>query len=268
MLKHLVAIAIMSGTALAQPGAEESASVVPNLDALIAQAEAQLPTIESVAAGTVRRARRAISVGPTVGVWSGAILGPGDLDAALTFGVGIETFKVPVMPSTQTIRQLIADRVKAQLEARIKDVFRGRALEPLELNTLVAQVYTDVRDEILGLRNARAKTMERPSLTIGLEANRMFGSERWLGRLRAGVGVWKVTLGLSSAVGRVCEGATCDDGVKVFVGPEVVLHLLTSKDPRASVVDVFARADFQTNSRGVETYDQLVLGVRYLLDVL
>ena len=61
---------------------------------------------------------------------------------------------------------------------------------------------------------------------------------------------------------------TCDDGVKVFAGPELVAHFLTSKNPRASVVDVFVRADLQTTGRGAETYDQLVLGARYLLDVL
>lgn len=56
-------------------------------------------------------------------------------------------------------------------------------------------------------------------------------------------------------------------GVKAFIGPEIVVHALPSKDPRASVIDAFVRADFQANGRGVETYDQLVLGARYLLDV-
>jgi hypothetical protein len=147
-------------------------------------------------------------------------------------------------------------------------VFAGRPPEPIELNALAAQVYAEVRDEILGVKNVRGKTLERPKLTIGFEANRLFRSERWLGRTRVGVGVWKVTLALSAAVGRVCRGATCDDGVKAFLGPEVVLHALTSKNPRASVVDVFLRADFQTNGRGVETYDQLVLGGRFLLDLI
>src|SRR6185436_18703229 len=124
MLKYLVAVAIMAGTAFAQPGADVEAqpSADPNLDALITQAEAQMPTIETVVAGTVRRARRAISIGPTVGLWSGAIIGPGDVDAALSFGIGLETFKVPVIPSTETLRALIVERVKAQLKDRMKAV--------------------------------------------------------------------------------------------------------------------------------------------------
>jgi hypothetical protein len=265
----LVALLVLTSSAFAQPGADVEAqpSTDSNLDALISQAEAQMPTIETVVAGTVRRARRAVSIGPTVGVWSGAIIGPGDIDAALSFGIGLETFKVPVIPSTETLRALIVERVKAQLKDRVKAVFQGRAPSPLEMSALVAQVYADVRDEILGLRNVRPKTMERPSLTIAFEANRLFGAERWLGRTRVGVGVWKLTLGLSSAVGRVCRGGTCDDGVKVFIGPEVVAHFLMSQNPRASVLDAFVRADFQANGRGIETYDQLVLGVRYLLDI-
>jgi hypothetical protein len=93
------------------------------------------------------------------------------------------------------------------------------------------------------------------------------GSVQRVRRTRVGIGVWKVTLALSAAIGRVCRGGTCDDGVKVFIGPEIVLHALPSNQPRASVIDAFVRADFQANGRGVETYDQLVLGARYLLDV-
>lgn len=207
-------------------------------------------------------------MGPTVGVWATDLVDTGDVDAALTFGVGVETFRVPVLPSTETVKALIVERVKAQAKERIAQAFQGRPPDPVQLDAIVAEVYAEVRDEILGVTNVRAKTLERPRFTFGLESNRVFGAERWLGRTRVGVGVWKVTLAASLAVGRVWRGATCDDGVKVFARPEVVLHVLVSKNPRASVVDAFVRFDVQTNGRGSETYDQLVLGARYLLDVL
>lgn len=270
----LLLLVLLTSTAIAQPdaappapaGAQDGDGGI-DLDALIAKAQAEAPSIESIARGAFRRARRGLSIGPTVGVWTGAILDPGDLDAALTIGFGLETFKVPVLPSVETIQGLIVDRVKGQMKQRIFDSLRGRPLDPLEAEVLVKQVYEDVRNEVLGLKNVRAKTFERPKFTLGFEANRLFGAERWLGRTRVGIGVWKVTLALSAAVGRVCRGATCDDGVKVFVGPEIVLHALPSKEPRASVIDVFVRADLQANGRGVETYDQFVLGGRYLLDL-
>jgi hypothetical protein len=276
----LLVLVLLTSTAIAQPGTTPPADppaptgvqignnrIAPDLDALVAQAQAEAPTIETVVRGTFRRARRALSIGPTVGLWTAAIIDPGDLDAALTIGVGFETFKVPVLPSMQTLQDLIVERVKAQMKQRIVDAFQGRPPEPLELDALVKQAYEDVRNEILGLNNVRPKTFERPQFTVGFEANRLFGADRWLGRTRVGIGVWKVTLALSAAVGRVCRGGTCDDGVKAFIGPEIVLHALPSKQPRAPVIDAFVRADFQANGRGVETYDQLVLGARYLLDV-
>jgi len=278
MIPHsLLVLVLLTSTAIAQPGATEPPAptsmhsgdnqVETDLDALIRKAQAEAPTIETVARGTFRRARRALSIGPTVGLWTAAIIDPGDIDAALTIGVGFETFKVPVLPSMETLQDLIVERVKAQMKQRIVDAFKGRQPEPLELDALVKQVYEEVRNEILGFQNVRPKTFERPQFTVGFEANRLFGADRWLGRARVGIGVWKVTLALSAAVGRVCRGGTCDDGVKAFIGPEIVLHALPSKQPRASVIDAFVRADFQANGRGVETYDQLVLGARYLFDV-
>jgi hypothetical protein len=281
MIQHsLLVLVLLTSTAIAQPGATPPTEppaptgvqignkrVETDLDTLIAKAQAEAPTIETVAQGTFRRVRRALSIGPTVGLWTAAIIDPGDIDAALTIGIGFETFKVPVLPSMETIQDLIVERVKAQMKQRIVDTFKDRQPEPLELDELVKQVYEEVRNEILGLKNVRPKTFERPQVTVGFEANRLFGADRWLGRTRAGIGVWKVTLALSAAVGRVCRGGTCDDGVKAFIGPEIVLHALPSTQPRASVIDAFVRADFQVNGRGIETYDQLVLGARYLLDV-
>ena len=272
MIQHsLLVLIFLTSTAIAQPGtvtpAEQPAPTSTDLDALIAKAQAEAPTIETVVRGTFRRGRRALSIGPTVGLWTGMIIGPGDIDAALTIGIGFETFKVPVLPEMETIQDLIVERVKAQLKQRIIETFKARQPARLELEALVKQVYEDVRNEILGLENVRPKIFERPQFTVGFEANRLLGADRWLGRTRVGIGVWNVTLALSAAVGRVCRGSTCDSGVKVFIGPEIVVHALPSKDPRASVIDAFVRADFQANGRGVETYDQLVLGARYLLDV-
>jgi len=274
MIQHcLLVLVLLTSTAIAQPGATAPAAPPAatgaqiDLDALIAKAQAEAPTIETVARGAFRRARRALSIGPTVGLWTAAVIDPGDIDAALTIGIGFESFKVPVLPSIETLQDLIVERLKAQLKQRVVDAFNGRQPEPRELDALVKQVYEDVRNEILGLQNVRPKTFERPQYTVGFEANRLLGADRWLGRTRVGIGVWKLTLALSAAVGRVCRGGTCDDGVKAFVGPEIVLHALISDQPRASVIDAFVRADFQANGRGVETYDQLVLGARYLLDV-
>jgi hypothetical protein len=284
MVRHsLLVIALLTSTAVAQPGDTGPSEPPPNttdamppptgvdaldLDALVARAEAVAPSLETVARGAFRRARRSISIGPTAGLWSAAIMQPGELDAALTFGFGIEAFKVPVLPDMATLKALIQERLEAQLKDRVKAALARRPVESVDLDQILAQVYADVRDEILGMKDIRGKTMERPRYSVGFEANRVFGAERWLARTRVGIGVWKLTLGLSVAAGRVCRGAPGCDDIRLYSGPEIVAHFLMSKKPRASVVDVFARFDLQTTGRATDTtYDQLVLGARYLLDV-
>jgi hypothetical protein len=272
----LIALAIAGHVAYAQPGETAPSAPAPPpadndsmVDQAIARAAAAAPTVEHVAMGALRRARRSVSVGPTVGLSTTAILQPGDVDAALSFGLGLELFDVPVMPSMEAIQELVKDRVKTEAKDRMKQVFAGRQPDPVEVDQLVAQIYADVRKEILGLDNVRPRTFEKPELSVALEANRLFRADRWLGRARLGIGVWKLTLGLTSAVGHVCRGDGCDDRVKVFVGPEIVVHALTSPNPRANVFDVFLRADLQANGRGTDgTYDQVMLGARFLLDVI
>lgn len=286
----LVALAITTGTAVAQPGATPptpEADAAPQLDQpppqqeqppqaehekligqLIERVHDAAPMIGSIAGGTWRRFRRSISIGPTAGVWSGAIVDPGNVDVALTFGIGFERFKVPVLPTVDSMKELLIDTIKDKAKDRLKQIIATRQVDPAELERMAKEIYEEVRNEVLGLNSNRGKTLERPSWNVAIEANRLFVAERWLGRVRAGIGIWKLTVGASVAVGRVCRSETCDDGVKLFVGPELVLHAMTSKDPRSSVVDVFLRGDFQANSRGMETYDHATLGLRFLLDVI
>ena len=108
----------------------------------------------------------------------------------------------------------------------------------------------------------RGRTMEKPKVTLGLEANRLLDSEVWAVRFRAGIGVSKVTIAGSFST------AFTDPETSVYTGLEVVAHFLTSKAPRASVVDVFVRGDFELRHRDVANLDTYVLGLRYLLDVL
>lgn len=270
MIKALLVLVCLSHVAFAQPSETAPAPPPPqsDLDAVMERVQAEAPTILTVAQGTLRRARRAVSFGPTVGLWSAAYVDPGDLDAALTFGIGLETFKVPVLPDPDTLKALVVERFKSEGKQRVLAILGGRQPDPIELDTIVKQVYQDVRKEILGLANTRAKHLERPQYTIAFEANRRFGAERWLGRARGGIGIWKLTFGLSASFGRACRGVGCDDGIKSFVGPEVTLHILPTKNPRANVIDVFLRGDFQANGRGDTTYDQIVIGTRLLVDII
>ena len=278
----VIALAVMAHVAAAQPGAtqpETQAQTQVNVDAqgstdamldqAIAKARASAPAIKAYAEGALRRARRAIAVGPTVGLWSAAYIDPRDVDGALSIGIGLETFDVPILPEVDSIQDAIVERAKAEAKERAEQMFHGQKPDPIVLEQLAAQAYADVRKEVLAVDKTRPKTFEEPSFTLALEADRLFAADRWLGRARVGFGVWKLTLGASASFGRACRGDGCIDTVHAFVGPEVVLHVQTSKAPRSNVVDLFTRFDVQATGRSDGmTYDQAVLGARFLVDAI
>lgn len=275
----VIALAITTGTAVAQPGNTPPVEPSPpgagaevqagadfyvnpeaGVDDLIARVQAASPTLETVARGTFRRARRVISFGPTAGLWLGAVPAQDDSESALTFGLGLELFKVPVFPGPETLKALVIERAKAKLKDQLRARFRGQPAPPIEAEQLAREIWEEAVKEVLGLENIRPKTMERPRLTAALEVNKLFRADAWMPRVRLGVGVWKVTLAGSF-------GVATADGTPVYTGVELVTHFLVSKNPRASVMDVFLRADFEVRHRDTNT-DQLVLGARFLLDVI
>jgi hypothetical protein len=313
MKRILVALAIMSGTAIAQPGntppmpppgqpmpppdqqpyppgqpmpppgqpmppgqqPEQRAPQDPSqpytdqqrqpdiVDEMIARAQAASPTLEKVARGAFRRARRAVSIGPTVGAWGGVVPAQDDTESAITFGIALETFKVPILPTPETLKQLVIERAKAKVKDQILARFQGQQPDPVTLEGFVREVWEEAVKEVLGLENIRPKTMERPALNVAIEVNRLFTTKAWAPRLRVGIGVWKFTLGASLAGGLGAEGY---EKTPVYLGLELVTHFMMSKNPRSSVVDVFARMDFEMRNRDTNS-DQFVLGLRYLLDV-
>lgn len=272
----VIAVAIAAGgTAAAQSDDRVARDVLDRIDvdpdaylqgadALFERLEAASPVLKDVAKGAIRRARRKVSIGPTVGGFAGY---GNDFDGAISFGLGVEVFDIPVLPTFENLKALVKERAKAKLKEALVESIKGAPPDPAQLQShveqLAAEAWNEAIQEVLGMANIRAKTMERPSLTIALEGNRYFDSSDWAMRARLGKGVWKFTLGASLALGFT------DPKLNAYLGPEIVVHFLTSKGPRASVLDVFARADFELRNRG-EAYsaDIYALGVRYLLDVL
>jgi hypothetical protein len=286
----VIALAMTASSALAQPGntapgpsgdapppgdvppdmpPPEGRPVTPpggyvDIDELVARAQAASPTLATIARGAFRRARRAIAVGPSVGMWGGVVPAQDDQEFAITFGLGVETFKVPILPTPETLKQLVMDRAKAKLREQLAARFAGRQLDPISAEQFAREVWEDAVKEVLGLENTRAKTMERPAINFGFEVQRQFKLDAWTPRLRVGIGVSRVTLGATLGVALGTEGYA---KTPVYTGLEIVTHFMMSENPRASVFDVFLRADFEMRNRDTNT-DQLVLGLRYLLDLI
>lgn len=283
--KSLVALTLCLSVAHAQPGetvpsqppppppdagaqvtVAQPADIEASIESVLAQVAAQSPTLEGIVRGTVNRGRRAISIGPSIGAWTGGFTAQEQFETALTVGVGVELFKVPVLPDMQTIKALVQERAKAKLRAHLLAIVAGRPPEPLELESMAKQVYEEVVAEFLG-QNVRPKRFERPRLNVGFEMNRLFEAGAWVPRFRAGLGVWKFTVGLS--VSGACLGGPCGDRLELYTGPEVVLHMMTTKNPRSSVIDAYLRVDLQATGRSeIDPYDQVVLGARFLLDLI
>jgi hypothetical protein len=231
-----------------------------DVDSVIAKVAAEAPTIQTVANGTIRRARRAVAFGPTVGYWVGSVPAQDSYEHALTFGLAFEMFKVPILPDSETIKALILEKVKAKVKDQLFARLQGRTPDPITAEALVKEIYQDVRAEVLGLENTRNKHLERPKFNLAIEVDRLWRADQWMPRLRAGIGVWKLTLGASAGV--ALGGRT-----RAFTGIELVLHVLTNKRERSPVIDAFVRADFELRDRDTNG-DQIVLGTRFLLDAI
>lgn len=240
-----------------------------NYDELLARAQAASPTIEKVVRGAFRRARRAISVGPTVGLWGGPVIAQSEQEGAFTFGIGVETFKIPIVPSFETLKQLVMDRAKAKLMDQVVARFQGQQPDPVTLEQFAKDVWEEAVKEVLDLQNLYPHRIERPALHFGLEVNRMFNMGSWAPRARFGFGFKKVSLGATLAfpLGGDAGMENLYPNRPVYLGFEVIVHIMMSKGPRSSVADVFVRADLEMRNRDTNT-DALVIGVRYLLDLL
>jgi hypothetical protein len=213
------------------------------------------PLIERIAKGTFKRARRAISIGPTVGAFAGYFPAAERSDYAITFGLGLELFKIP-RAAGDGAAQGHRD------QAREGSALLSANPQAANLDQLAQQIWDDTVKEVLAMENLRGKRIEKPRLTVALEANRLLDSEVWMTRLRAGLGISKLTLAGTTAV------AFTDPETSIYAGVELVLHVMMSSNPRSSVADVFVRADFEVRNRDLANADFYGIGVRYLVELL
>src|SRR5262245_50236240 len=101
------------------------------------------PSLEAILSGVVSRTRRAIAFGPTVGASIVYAPSPSSGDGDVCFGLELNTFKVPIVPTIETVKELIQERFKARIKERLIHLQR-----PDE--QLIRQVYEDVKNEVLG----------------------------------------------------------------------------------------------------------------------
>jgi hypothetical protein len=214
----------------------------------------QDPSLETIVNGARTRARRSVAIGPTLG---GAVLvapSPGEGDGAISFGLELNWFKVPVVPDLATIRELIQERFKARLKERLMHLQSPD-------DAMVRQVYEDVKNEVLGELNVRPHTWEDPQASLALEALYLFRAEAWQVRSTVAIGISKFTLGPSIVVFHT-SGLT-----DLLLGGELAAHLLPTDSVRSPVIDLFLRLDIPVVERDTDA-TQLIFGGRLQLDLI
>jgi len=211
------------------------------------------PSLEAILSGVVARTRRAIAFGPTVGSAIVYAPSPSSGEGDFSFGLELNTFKVPIVPSVETLKQMIQERFQARVKERLVHLQR-----PDE--HLIRQVYEDVKNEVLGELNVRPHVWEDPQLSLHLEGDYLFRADTWQVRAILGAGVSKITIG---PVLTFHAGVAKD----LLLGGEVAAHFLPTDGPRSPVIDVFLRLEFPT----IETDRNaalLLIGGRLQLDII
>jgi hypothetical protein len=240
-------VAAVSSTASAQNIADIA---IPDISV------ADIP-VGKLASRTVNRVRRAVAFGPFAGAMP-VIPGSGDLDGAVSFGLGLWLFKVPIVPDQKTIQALVMERARARLQrAAHAAVLRGERPTERDLATLGREIYRQALAEFLDER--APKVWEKPRFHLHLEAARLFRADSWQARTTATVGLWRISLGPSLMV-------DFDDDTDLFLGAEMSVRLLPWKSLRSPVVDLFVRMDLAVtdDERGSLTS----LGGRFVLDLI
>ncbi len=237
--------------------------VACHVAALITLGAALLATRPALADGvdvarlTVQRARRAVVLGPFLGVAPGATVDGGDAHLGVLFGLDVSLFKVPIIPDAATVKQLVQDRVQARVLDAVKQAaLGGRTMSLAEQQSLAEELITAVRDEFL--RERRGRRVERPNLRVVLEAARWSGADAWASRLTVAKGVSKISIGPSLSV---VSAATTELGL----GLEASLQVLLSRGPRSPVADLFVRYDVGVTDG---SDDVISAGVRLILDAI
>lgn len=203
----------------------------------------------------LQRARRAIALGPFAGAM-GVVSLDGDAEAALSFGLSLSTFKIPIVPDRKTVERILMERFKARFQDKLKAALLGGTPPAKEdLQTLAREIWQEILEEFI--EEGRQRKWEYPGFHAHLEGARLVDLEDWNARATFAIGLGRASYGLTLA-------GQFGDANSFLLGPEVSVQLLLGKR-RTPIVDLFGRVDFPV----VNGDSALVsLGARFVLDII
>lgn len=276
----LTALVVMATTAHAQPEGSAAGSAaagvtidLPELQlpaVTLPVSEDELATMWNIAKGSFNRARRAIALGPEVGISIGRLAAAtAELETPISFGLGLVVFKVPVLPSMDLVRDVIRARVKARLIEQLKIAMAGGQVSPprqQDIERLAVEIYESLRAEILGQMAARARRFERPRFGIHLEGGFWPRASEGEGRLTGLYGLGRISIGPTLALHVRSDAPDFEGGLGGSFGVEVDFHIMMSTGPRSHPAIVYMRGESGVTSK--VDYQLVSLGVRLMLDAI
>lgn len=221
--------------------------------------ESKYAIAKELASGTVRNVRRKVALGPTLGVFSAYTPYYAELHGGLSFGLELELFRTWVPAPTQLL-EVVQQKMVEKLAAVIRDKFGGVRPDAATVKRLTKELAGEVTAEVRAELRANPPLLERPLLSIFIEANYLLGTADWIPRIGGSFGIGPVSFGPTLSV-------RFGDDYVARLGGEISIHLLPTKSPRSPVLDLLLRGDFELHRRSSND-DQISLGVRVLFDII
>jgi hypothetical protein len=211
-------------------------------------AEARENPIKHAVGRALYQARRAVSIGPTLGAGGTLDWETPRIDATVSGGFGVFLFETPTIDPEK-----FQDMAKQKLEEMGPRILKMSKEER-------EQTKKEVLDELHRELDPPPKMIPDPTFDLVLEGGWRFRAEAWHVRASLGFGVGPVTIGPTLYLEHG-SGAT-----SFAVGPEIALHLLLGNGPAPLAVQLYARADFYVAKRDAFE-DTASIGARVLFDL-
>jgi hypothetical protein len=242
----LLCVAFVSGTARADALDDAAGSDVGRFAA-------------EVAKRSLKRTRRSVTLGPIVGVAPGVTVDDGELDAQLSFGVGLLRYDIPLFPTPSRMKDILLGRARVVFEERVKAALVGGGpLTDDDKKRIARETWEEIKAEFL--LEMRPRRLEKPSFELMVEVLHAFDAEAWDVRATAGFGVGPVYLAAGTSL-------QYDEGAALVIPLEISKPVLLSKGLRAPVINAFVRYELAATDREART-DRVFVGARFMLDVL
>lgn len=239
--------------------------------------------LKDVTTLAISSTRRAVSVGPFLGVGVGTAT-PSGVDLPLSGGLSLVLFNNPML-SLDTVKivatELLEERLQPLVKEKIKKRLANKAGKALLLGVkkgvskdvrhliqLTKADYVAIAEEVWGtlfvaLREQIANDTTRlpsPLLSFGLEVTKLPRSDAWRVRLLGGYGISKITVGPTLALHLGNKNS-------VAIGAEIALNIHEGPGPKPWHLQTFARYERYLLSSSHFGH-QGAIGVRCIFDLL